>query len=86
MSTMRVPPNPVVIDYPLRLGFHLSDNAGTDAVNVTLHAVNDCLSDIRRNDGDEFAFICHVQRIKAENLARAFHFLADGNQIFLNSM
>lgn len=34
---------------------------------------------LRRNNGNQIAFIGDVKRIKAENLARPFDFLADGD-------
>ena len=39
---------------------------------------------IRRGDnGEKFAFVGDIKRIEAENFARAFHFFADRNRIFI---
>ena len=40
---------------------------------------------VGRNKCEQFAFVCHIERIEAKNFTRAFDFFADRNLRFLQS-
>ena len=61
-------------NYPCRLLFHHTDDAGLGSVNVLSHSRDKAFSDVCRNHGDELSFICDVERIETEDLASPLRF------------
>ena len=84
-STTRVPPIPVFIStIPGMITDDFSDHLSVTPERMFTHLPEDGRCGVRRDDGQQFALVGHIERIESQNLARPLDGVADRDLSFVD--